>query len=70
LDAQGVVYLKVSVGEESKIEAIEVIKSAGESPAHKMLDRTSIEQAKTCNFTGTTPVEKGPYVLEYRWSLQ
>lgn len=69
-NAQGVVRVRVVVAEGNRIESTEIVRSAGDQREHKMLDQVSLQNARACSYGGSSTVEPGAYIVEYRWSIR
>ncbi|MEP7283392.1 MAG: energy transducer TonB [Rubrivivax sp.] len=73
-DATGTTRIRFTVGADGKLAKAEVVKSAGPTREHRLLDRVAIEKLSECSFKpGTDAAGKptgGTTEVEYVWKLQ
>lgn len=70
-EAQGVVRLRFTAAPDGTISDVAVIKSAGDTPEHKLLDRVSRRQIASCKLAGPSPVlEPRAHEVELRWTMR
>ncbi|MBA4176915.1 MAG: energy transducer TonB, partial [Leptothrix sp. (in: Bacteria)] len=72
-EATGVTRVRFSVGPDGRLASAEVVKSAGSTREHKMLDRLAMAKLSECKFKAGTD-ENGKAVgasfdVEYVWKL-
>jgi protein TonB len=73
-EATGTTKVRFTIDGQGKVVKAEVVKSAGSSREHRMLDRVAVDKLSTCRFTPGTD-ETGKPVgattdVEYVWKLQ
>lgn len=73
-EATGTTRIRFNIGADGKLAGAEVVKSAGPSREHKMLDRVTLAKLSDCNFKAGAD-ENGRAVgatfeVEYVWKLQ
>lgn len=72
-EATGTTRVRFQVGADGKLAGAEVIKSAGSSREHKMLDRMAVSKLSECKFTAGTDENGRPlgasFDVEYVWKL-
>lgn len=73
-EATGDVDIRFTIGPDGKLTKAEVIRSAGPSREHKMLDRVTLAKLSECTFKpgideNGNPVG-GTFVQGYRWKLE
>ncbi len=72
-DATGTTKIRFSVGPDGKMASAEIVKSAGSSREHKMLDRVALSKLSECSFKpGVDENGKpagGSFDVEYVWKL-
>ncbi|MDE2371551.1 MAG: TonB family protein [Burkholderiales bacterium] len=72
-EATGITKVRFTVGPDGKLASAEVVKSAGPSREHKMLDRVALSKLSECTFKAGLdehgkPVG-GSFDVEYVWKL-
>lgn len=71
--ATGTTVVRFNVGADGKLAGAEVVRSAGPTREHKMLDRVALSKLSECNFkAGTDENGKstgGSFNVEYVWKL-
>ncbi|MBU6260047.1 MAG: energy transducer TonB, partial [Burkholderiales bacterium] len=72
-EATGTTKIRFTVGPDGKLASAEVLKSAGPSREHKMLDRVALAKLSECTFKAGLdehgkPVG-GSFDVEYVWKL-
>lgn len=72
-EATGTTRIRFTVDGQGRVSKAEVVKSAGPSREHKMLDRTAVDALSKCHFTpgidaAGTPVG-GTTIVDYDWKL-
>jgi len=73
-EATGSTRIRFVVGADGKLASAEVVKSAGPTREHKMLDRVALAKLGECRFTAGIdengkPVG-GSFDVEYVWKLE
>jgi len=73
-EATGDVDIRFTIGPDGKLTKAEIIKSAGPSREHKMLDRVTLSKLSECTFKpgldeNGAPVG-GTFVQGYRWKIE
>jgi periplasmic protein TonB len=73
-EATGITRVRFTVGADGKLASAEVVKSAGGSREHKMLDRLAVAKLSECTFKpgadeNGKPVG-GSFDVEYVWKLE
>jgi len=73
-EATGISKVRFTVGADGKLASAEVLKSAGSSREHKMLDRLAVAKLSECTFKpGADEAGKpvgGSFDVEYVWKLE
>jgi protein TonB len=73
-EATGTTKVRFSVGADGKLASADVVKSAGPSREHKMLDRVALAKLSECSFkAGRDEHGKavgGSFEVEYVWKLE
>jgi protein TonB len=73
-EATGTTKVRFSIDGQGALVKAEVVKSAGGSREHKLLDRTAVEKLSTCKFVPGTDENGRPaggsFDVEYVWKLQ
>jgi periplasmic protein TonB len=70
-EAQGTVKLQFLVAEDGSLGEVRVIKSAGETREHKILDLVSKRQIESCKYEGASPkLEQRVHEVELKWFLR
>jgi TonB family protein len=70
-DTQGTVRLRFMAAPDGAISDVEVIKTAGESREHKLLDLVSKRQIESCTLTESgPPLEPKIHEVEVRWFIR
>jgi protein TonB len=73
-EAVGTTKVRFNVDATGKLAGVEVVKSAGASREHKMLDRIAVEKLSECKFTpGADENGKpmgGSFDVEYVWKIE
>ena len=72
-EATGTTRVRFQVGPDGKLAGADVVKSAGSSREHKMLDRMAVTKLSDCKFTAGTDENGRPvgasFDVEYVWKL-
>jgi protein TonB len=72
-EATGTTKVRFTVGADGKLAAAEVLRSAGTSREHKMLDRVALSKLSECNFKAGTDEHGKPvgasFEVDYVWKL-
>jgi len=73
-NATGTTRIRFTINAQGAVEKVEVVKSAGASREHRLLDRVAADKLGTCKFTPGVD-ENGKPVgattdVEYVWKLQ
>jgi protein TonB len=65
--------VRFSVGSDGKLASAEVVRSAGSSREHKMLDRLAVAKLSECSFTAGSDENGRPvgasFDVDYVWKL-
>jgi len=73
-EATGTTKVRFTVGADGKLVSAELVKSAGPSREHKMLDRVAISKLSECNFRAGTDENGRPVgatvEVEYVWKIE
>jgi protein TonB len=73
-EATGTTKVRFTVDGEGKLVKAEVVKSAGSSREHKMLDRVALDKLSQCHFTPGVDEQGrkvgGSFDVEYVWKLE
>lgn len=69
-NAQGAVYMTITVGEGSNVTNVAVTQSSGDSREHQLLDRVARDAFMGCLWLGREPVPPGLYRLKYVFKLR
>lgn len=70
-DAQGTVRLRFSAAPDGAISDVAVVKSAGDSREHRLLDLVSKRQIESCRPTESPPtLAPGSHEIELRWLMR
>ena len=73
-EATGTTRIRLNVGADGKLTGAEIVKSAGPSREHKMLDRVTLAKLSECSFRAGTDENGRPvgasFEVEYVWKLQ
>lgn len=72
-EATGITKVRFQIGPDGKLASAEVVRSAGPSREHKMLDRLAVSKLSECNFKpgrdeNGRPIG-GSFDVEYVWKL-
>jgi len=71
--AQGDSMLRFGIDAQGKITSTEVIRSAGPTPEHRLLDQAAVEAFSHCRFTPGTGTDGQPIgtqvSITYRWVI-
>ncbi len=72
-EATGTTRIRFAVGPDGKLASADVVKSAGSTREHKMLDRLAMTKLSECRFTAGTDENGKPvgasFDVEYVWKL-
>jgi protein TonB len=72
-EATGTTKIRFTIDATGKVAKVEVVKSAGASREHRMLDRVAVDKLSTCRFTpGIDENGKavgGSFDVEYVWKI-
>ena len=72
-EATGTTRIRLNVGADGKLVGAEVVKSAGASREHKLLDRVTLAKLSECSFRPGTDENGRPvgasFEVEYVWKL-
>jgi TonB family protein len=70
-ETQGIVRVRFAVAPDGAISDVEVVKTAGDSREHKLLDHVSRRQIESCRLADSAaPLEPRAYEVELRWFIQ
>ncbi|MED5620312.1 energy transducer TonB [Ideonella sp. BN130291] len=73
-EATGLTRIRFTIDGEGRLQKAEIVKSAGSSREHKLLDRVAEQKLSTCKFTpGLDDTGKrvgGTFEFEYLWKIQ
>jgi protein TonB len=73
-EAAGMTRIRFTIDGESKLVKTEIVKSAGGSREHRLLDRVAAEKLSTCRFTAGIDANGravgGTFDVEYVWKIQ
>jgi periplasmic protein TonB len=73
-EATGTTRVRFNVGADGKLAGAEVVKSAGSSREHKMLDRVAVAKLSECTFKAGSDENGKPvgasFEVEYVWKLE
>jgi len=73
-EATGTTTIRFSIDAAGKLAGTQVVKSAGASREHKMLDRVALEKLSSCTFTAGQDENGRPvgasFDVEYVWKIQ
>lgn len=73
-EAVGTTKVRFTIGPDSKLVGAEVVKSAGPSREHKMLDRLAVAKLSECSFKAGTDEGGKPvgasFDVEYVWKIE
>ena len=73
-EATGTTRIRFNVGADGKLAGAEIVKSAGPSREHKMLDRVTLSKLSDCHFKAGADENGRPvgatFEVEYVWKLQ
>ena len=73
-EATGMTSIRFTVGADGKMTGAEVVRSAGPSREHKLLDRTALSKLSECSFKAgideTGKPAGGSFQVEYVWKLE
>lgn len=71
---QGDTQLRLSIDTGGRIASAEVIKSAGLTPEHKLLDQAAADALSKCKYRPGTDYDRKPaggqVDIQYRWKLE
>ncbi len=72
--AQGDTVLRLSIDAAGHARSVDVVRSAGDSPEHKLLDQAAAEALPRCPYVPGTDIEGKPVGstvdVSYRWKLE
>lgn len=72
-EATGITKIRFNVGADGRLAGSEVVRSAGPSREHKLLDRLAVAKLSECRFTAGTDENGRPvgasFDVEYVWKL-
>jgi protein TonB len=73
-EAVGTSKIRFTIGPDSKLVGADVVKSAGPSREHKMLDRLAVSKLSECTFKAGTDADGKPvgasFDVEYVWKIE
>lgn len=69
-EAQGMTTLRFTIGQDGVLSGIQLLKSAGDTRAHKMLDRAAAQMLRTCRPQGDAPVRAGTFSHDFAWIIR
>ena len=68
-EATGTTVVQYSVDSNQRLTSLRVVKSAGSTKEHRLLDRAVVEMISTCHFVKHDDPEPQTAKLEYIWKI-